>query len=67
VRLQDLPRVQGWAFINSLRGWLQANLADSHRLQPPAPAVLVQWFAIGMDRCEPTEDGGMALFQGIFF
>jgi para-aminobenzoate synthetase/4-amino-4-deoxychorismate lyase len=26
VRLQDLPRVQGWAFINSLRGWLQANL-----------------------------------------
>jgi para-aminobenzoate synthetase/4-amino-4-deoxychorismate lyase len=22
VRLQDLPRVQGWAFINSLRGWL---------------------------------------------
>ena len=26
VRLQDLPRVQGWAFINSLRGWLQAHL-----------------------------------------
>ena len=26
VRLQDLPRVQGWAFINSLRGWLQARL-----------------------------------------
>ncbi len=24
VRLQDLPRVQGWAFINSLRGWLDA-------------------------------------------
>ena len=26
VRLQDLPRVQGWAFINSLRGWLAAEL-----------------------------------------
>ena len=26
VRLQDLPRVQGWAFINSLRGWLAAVL-----------------------------------------
>jgi len=26
VRLQDLPRVQGWAFINSLRGWLEARL-----------------------------------------
>ena len=27
VRLQDLPRVQGWAFINSLRGWLAAEMA----------------------------------------
>ncbi len=26
VRLADLPRVQGWAFVNSLRGWLQARL-----------------------------------------
>ena len=26
VRLQDLPRVQGWAFINSLRGWLAAEI-----------------------------------------
>ncbi|HAU56776.1 MAG TPA: aminodeoxychorismate synthase component I [Comamonadaceae bacterium] len=26
VRLEDLPRVQGWAFINSLRGWLEARL-----------------------------------------
>ena len=25
VRLQDLPRVQGWAFVNSLRGWLAAQ------------------------------------------
>ena len=24
LRLQDLPRVQAWAFINSLRGWLDA-------------------------------------------
>jgi para-aminobenzoate synthetase/4-amino-4-deoxychorismate lyase len=27
VRLQDLPRVQAWAFINSLRGWLAADMA----------------------------------------
>ena len=26
VRLQDLPRVQAWAFVNSLRGWLAAEL-----------------------------------------
>lgn len=26
VRLDDLPRVQGWAFVNSLRGWLPAVL-----------------------------------------
>ncbi|HQQ71531.1 MAG TPA: aminotransferase class IV [Alicycliphilus sp.] len=26
LRLQDLPRVQAWAFINSLRGWLEAQL-----------------------------------------
>lgn len=28
VRLQDLPRVQGWAFINSLRGWLAAVVSS---------------------------------------
>ena len=28
VRLQDLPRVQGWAFINSLRGWLAAEMVE---------------------------------------
>ena len=27
VRLSDVPRVQGWAFINSLRGWLTAEIA----------------------------------------
>ena len=27
VRLSDVPRVQGWAFINSLRGWLAAEIA----------------------------------------
>ena len=32
VRVQDLPRVQDWAFINSLRGWLEA------RLLPATPA-----------------------------
>ncbi len=26
VRIEDLPRVDGWAFINSLRGWLDADL-----------------------------------------
>ncbi|CAN7537094.1 chorismate-binding protein [Acidovorax sp. LjRoot129] len=26
LRLEDVPRVQGWAFINSLRGWLEAEL-----------------------------------------
>jgi len=26
VRLDDLPRVQGWAFLNSLRGWIEAEL-----------------------------------------
>ena len=26
VRLSDVPRVQGWAFINSLRGWLAAEI-----------------------------------------
>ncbi len=26
VRVDELPRVQGWAFVNSLRGWLEAQL-----------------------------------------
>ncbi len=26
LRVADVPRVQGWAFINSLRGWLDATL-----------------------------------------
>lgn len=26
VRLQDLPRVQGWVFLNSLRGWIAARM-----------------------------------------
>ncbi|MCD2511350.1 aminodeoxychorismate synthase component I [Comamonas endophytica] len=26
LRLEDLPRVQAWAFVNSLRGWLAAEL-----------------------------------------
>lgn len=28
VRIEDLPRVDGWAFINSLRGWLPAELTN---------------------------------------
>jgi para-aminobenzoate synthetase/4-amino-4-deoxychorismate lyase len=27
VRVDDLPRVQGWAFLNSLRGWIRAERA----------------------------------------
>ena len=27
LRLQDAPRVQAWAFVNSLRGWMAAELA----------------------------------------
>ena len=26
VRVGDLPRVQGWAFLNSLRGWIAAEV-----------------------------------------
>ena len=26
VRLEDLPRVQDWAFVNSLRGWIAAEV-----------------------------------------
>ena len=26
MRVEDVPRVQGWAFVNSLRGWLAAEL-----------------------------------------
>lgn len=26
VRVQDLPRVRGWAFVNSLRGWIGAEM-----------------------------------------
>ena len=29
LRVEDLPRVQDWAFINSLRGWLPAELVSS--------------------------------------
>ena len=26
VRLEDVPRVRGWAFLNSLRGWMDAKM-----------------------------------------
>ncbi len=26
VRVEDLPRVQGWAILNSLRGWIRAEI-----------------------------------------
>ena len=27
VRVEDVPRVQAWAFVNSLRGWIAAGHA----------------------------------------
>ncbi len=27
IRLEDIPKIQAWAFINSLRGWISAQLA----------------------------------------
>jgi para-aminobenzoate synthetase/4-amino-4-deoxychorismate lyase len=29
VRLEDLPRVTGMAFLNSLRGWIEARLSNT--------------------------------------
>lgn len=26
VRVEDVPRVQGWAVLNSLRGWIGAEM-----------------------------------------
>ena len=26
VRVEDLPRVQGWVFVNSLRGWIAGEM-----------------------------------------
>ena len=26
VRVEDLPRMQGWAFLNRLRGWIGAQI-----------------------------------------
>lgn len=26
VRVEDVPRVQGWAFLNSLRGWIGTQI-----------------------------------------
>jgi para-aminobenzoate synthetase/4-amino-4-deoxychorismate lyase len=26
VRVEDLPHVRGWAFLNSLRGWIAAQV-----------------------------------------
>jgi para-aminobenzoate synthetase/4-amino-4-deoxychorismate lyase len=34
LRLEDVPRVEAWAFVNSLRGWLDAELDGSPRTQP---------------------------------
>lgn len=28
IRLEDVPHARGWAFVNSLRGWLDARLID---------------------------------------
>ncbi len=37
LRLQDLPRVRAWAFVNSLRGWLPAELAAAPAAPPAGP------------------------------
>ena len=37
LRLQDLPRVRAWAFVNSLRGWLPAELAVPPAAAPAGP------------------------------
>lgn len=34
VRLSDVPRVQQWAFINSLRGWMPAQMLGEAPQQP---------------------------------
>ena len=37
LRVQDVPRVQAWVFVNSLRGWLAAELVGGlGSNQPPA-------------------------------
>lgn len=37
IRVADVPRVQQWAFINSLRGWMEASmLAPTAAPEPPA-------------------------------
>lgn len=42
VRITDLPRVQALAYVNSLRGWIDASLPDStrpcHAADQPGPA-----------------------------
>jgi para-aminobenzoate synthetase/4-amino-4-deoxychorismate lyase len=30
ITLADLPKAQGFAFINSLRGWIEARLVAGH-------------------------------------
>lgn len=37
VRAQDLPRVRGWAFVNSLRGWIAADLKSLPAEPPDLP------------------------------
>ncbi len=31
LRLEDLPRIEAWAFLNSLRGWIPAEIATRSR------------------------------------
>lgn len=30
VRIDEVPQIEGWAFVNSLRGWLEAQLISAH-------------------------------------
>ncbi|MNW08902.1 hypothetical protein D3C71_2057730 [compost metagenome] len=34
IRLADVPRVQAWAFINSLRGWIPAQVKGEVPVAP---------------------------------
>ncbi len=43
VRLEDLPRVEAFAFLNSLRGWIPADLAPPAGQDPGLDQVKAPW------------------------
>ena len=42
VRVEVLPRVQGWAFLNSLRGWIEAQIVSTGFV-PFRALALIGW------------------------